>query len=163
MKRPSTKRPTLKEKTQSLMAFAFEQLIILAFSALVAIPATAQTVSTVANFAGDNATQYPGGTPTQGRDGEIYGTSFGNIYGSFFKVSTTGSIIQLYALDGTNAINPFTGLTMSRDGSFYGTSSTGTGNAVAGVLFKVTPLGAYSVLHEFAQNSSSEFPEAPPS
>jgi len=138
------------------------RLAIPLFSILLSIPATSQTVTTVASFPGDNATEYPGGTPAQGRDGELYGTSFGTTYGSVFKVSTGGSIKQLYALDGTNAINPFSGLTMSSDGSFYGTSSTGTGSANAGVLFRVTPGGIYTVLHEFTENSSSEIPTAPP-
>ncbi len=128
---------------------------------LFAMPTLAQTVTTVASFPGGNASEYPGGTPAQGRDGKLYGTAFGTTYGSIFRVTTTGLITQLYAFDGTSAINPYSGLTLATDGNFYGTSSFG-GSDNGGVLFKVSPGGAYSDLYEFTNGSLDDRPEAPP-
>ncbi len=126
----------------------------------------AQTVTDVFTFSGTGASQNPAFvTPTQGRDGKLYGTTFGptsgTSLGSVFKITTTGSGGDLYAFNGTQGANPFGGLTLGSDGSFYGTTGFG-GASNEGVVFKITPNGTYTVLHEFAGGADGGNPEAPP-
>jgi uncharacterized repeat protein (TIGR03803 family) len=141
-------------------AFVFALVALLALTAAVSAPA--QTVTIVANFSNTNATQYPAGTPAQGRDGKLYGTAFGATYGAFFNASTAGAISQIYALDGTSVLNPYTGMTLSTDGTFYGVSPTTVQSGSSGALFRVSPGGAFTVLQQFALGSDSEGPVAQP-
>jgi uncharacterized repeat protein (TIGR03803 family) len=135
-----------------------------ALFAVMTIGASAQTVTYVHNFAGTTESAAPFyGTPVQGRDGHIYGTTFGRspTFGSIFRVSTAGEFRQLHAFDNTNGGNPYGGLTLASDGNFYGTTTYG-GSAGLGVLYRITPNGAYTVLHQFAGGSDGAMPYAPP-
>jgi len=122
---------------------------------------TAQTVSVVHSFDSSNASQFPAGTPAQGRDGKLYGTAVGQTSGSVFRLTASGQFDQLFALSGTNGLNPSSGVTLASDGNFYGTTPFG-GSAGQGVLFKVTPSGTYTVLHEFAGGADGGNAEGPP-
>src|SRR5207248_5914477 len=52
--------------------------------------------------------------------------------------------------DGADGAHPlFSALLQARDGNCYGTTQFGGGPANAGVAFKMTPGGAFSVLHTF--------------
>jgi uncharacterized repeat protein (TIGR03803 family) len=111
----------------------------------------------------------------QGADGNFYGTTFqggsGTCLGPFgvigcgtvFKVTPSGiqTVLYNFTYDSTtntavNGIYPYGGLVQGRDGNFYGTTSGG-GNAGAvcngtlgcGVIFKITPVGSFTVLHTF--------------
>src|SRR5580698_9865578 len=57
-------------------------------------------------------------TPAQGRDAKLYGTTLGTTQdsGSIFRVQTTGEGTVLYALDGTQGVEPEAGLTLASDG-----------------------------------------------
>jgi uncharacterized repeat protein (TIGR03803 family) len=123
--------------------------------------ANAQTVSVVYTFDGSNASQGPEGTPAQGRDGKLYGTAYGLTSGAIFRLATNGPLNQLFALNGTNGANPSSGVTLANDGSFYGTTIFG-GTAGVGVLFKLTPGGNYTVLHDFAGGADGGYPEGRP-
>src|SRR6266436_6759921 len=88
--------------------------------------------------------------PTQGRDGKLYGTLFGPFSdGATFRVSTGGQGSILYGFDGGQGSQPSAGLMLATNGNFYGTTQYG-GSANLGVLFKMTPRGVLTVLHEFA-------------
>ncbi len=57
--------------------------------------------------------------------------------------------------DCTDGSGPFAGLTLGNDGNFYGVTTYG-GSAPeydAGVVFKITPGGSYTVLYKFCQQS----------
>jgi uncharacterized repeat protein (TIGR03803 family) len=99
--------------------------------------------------------------PAQGRDAKLYGTTEGTDFGSIFRVKTTGAGTTLYTLDGTEGIGPVAGLTLASDGNFYGTTLSG-GSANVGVLFRITPAGVYTPLHDFGGGADGGYPEAPP-
>jgi len=121
----------------------------------------AQTVSDVYAFNNSDSSQYPLATLVQGRDGRLYGSTTGLTDGSIFGLTTAGAFTELFAFDGSDGANPDAGLTLAVDGNFYGTSFTG-GSAEYGVLFKITPSGTYTPLHEFEGSADGELPSAPP-
>jgi uncharacterized repeat protein (TIGR03803 family) len=100
-------------------------------------------------------------TPAQGGDAKLYGTTQGSDFGSVFRVQTTGAGTTLYTLDGTEGVEPSAGVTLASDGNFYGTTFEG-GTANYGVLFRITPGGVYTVLHNFGGGADGGFPLAAP-
>jgi uncharacterized repeat protein (TIGR03803 family) len=140
-------------------------LVMIALLVMLAAPSPslAQTVKTLYSFTGANSSGNPGlGALAQGRNGKLYGTTIGpsGADGSAFAITTSGKASQLYAF-GIDGANPWAGLTLGADGYYYGTTFTGgsTGN---GVLFKLSPTGAYTSLHEFAGGSDGAMPLSPP-
>ncbi len=70
-----------------------------------------------------------------------------------FKVTPTGTLTTLYnfcsqpnCVDGSYPES--SALALGTDGNFYGTTQNGGANGI-GTVFKITPEGAYSVLHSF--------------
>jgi len=123
---------------------------------------SAQTVQDVRSFSGAGNSQYPYlVTPTQGRDGDLYGSTTGLNYGSVFRLQTTGAEADIFAFDNTDGYGPDGGVTLGTDGNFYGTTLAG-GSADYGVLFKITPTGTYTVLHDFLGLSDGLYPRVAP-
>jgi uncharacterized repeat protein (TIGR03803 family) len=133
-------------------------LILLVCSA---VPSRAQTVSDVFAFNNSDSSQYPLATLVQGRDGRLYGSTSGLTDGSIFRLTTAGGFAELLAFDGSDGANPDAGVTLAVDGNIYGTAFSG-GSAQEGVLFRVSPGGAYTTLHEFLGSTDGVFPSAPP-
>ena len=130
--------------------------------------AYAQTVSTVYNFAGGKTSgQFPWYvTLVQGTNGSLYGTTYAggtNLAGTIFSVTTSGTQTLLYSFKGgtKDGANPTGGLTLGTDGNFYGTTQQG-GTATQGILFKITPAGVLSILHNFNGSTDGAFPWGPP-
>lgn len=101
----------------------------------------------------------------QGRDGSLYGVSNNGGtggYGTVFKVTPTGKLTTLYRFcsqaDCTDGFYPFGGLVLGTDGNFYGTAQNG-GTGGLGTIFKITPNGVLSVLHNFVGTDGS-YPDA---
>jgi uncharacterized repeat protein (TIGR03803 family) len=111
----------------------------------------------------------PQASLVQGADGDFYGTTLeGGAYGggTIFKVTPSGVLTTLYSFcaqsgcaDGSN---PFGPLFKASDGNFYGTATFGgieTGFPVCsnengcGTLFKITPTGTFTLLHQFCSQS----------
>ncbi len=90
---------------------------------------------------------YPYAAPTQGADGNFYGTTGGNT-GTVFKMTPTGTLTTLHTFNGTDGNYVESGLIQGTDGSFYG-GSFGGGTNLDGVVYKITPSGVFSVLHNF--------------
>ncbi len=105
--------------------------------------------------------------PVQGNDGNLYGVAGdgGTLGGGvFYKVTPSGDYSVIYnfcnfqnsaCLDGgyPNAI------AKDAEGNFVGTAIGGTSGY--GVIFKITPSGQYTVLHNFAPNGNMGGPQTP--
>jgi uncharacterized repeat protein (TIGR03803 family) len=130
---------------------------------------TAGVFTPIHPFAGGSDAQNPTGALIQGSDGNLWGTSYaGGTTGSgtVFKMTTAGHVTVLHQFNngcglGTLGCNPEAGLVQGTDGNFYGTAlSGGTNNQ--GVVFKITPGGGYTVLHNFNLTSDNgAYPQLP--
>jgi uncharacterized repeat protein (TIGR03803 family) len=101
---------------------------------------------------------YPLAALLVGSDGNFYGTAeYGgtNNAGTIFKVRTNGEFTPLYSFK-TNEIDgrrPEAALVEDSDGNLYGTTSTG-GLGGAGTIFKLTPAGVLTNLHNFIDSGT---------
>jgi len=112
----------------------------------------------------------PNGPLVQATNGELYGTAnsggancAGNVGGCgvAFKVTTSGAFTTLYSFcaqpNCTDGAIPDTALVQGSDGNLYGTTfEGGTGPcfdlvAGCGIIFKMTPGGTVTTLHEFVE------------
>ncbi len=102
----------------------------------------------------------------QGKDGNLYGaTSLGGTHcsgtcGTLFKVTPSGTYIDLWEFNGKNGSLP-TGLTLASDGNFYGGTFFG-GKYGYGILFRFTPPSTLKVLHSFSAGSDGWSATVPP-
>jgi uncharacterized repeat protein (TIGR03803 family) len=106
-----------------------------------------------------------GGTPmgglTQGSDGNFYGftTSGGDHnYGTFFKFTPSGIETKLYSFGASSGdgIFPQGVPVLGSDGNFYGVAQDGGANG-NGVIFRITPAGAETILHSFGTGANDGF------
>jgi uncharacterized repeat protein (TIGR03803 family) len=151
-------------------------MLIIMLALASTLPAQTQTLTVLHNF-----TNFPdGGRPT-GRllldpAGNLYGTTTigGNIgYGSVFKVDTSGNLSIFYSFAGPPDGNePVSGLIRDAAGNLYGTTGHGGTTTVCGtdqpswagcgIVFKLDPSGAETVLHRFGSNGpDGAFPNGP--
>jgi len=125
-----------------------------------AIASPAQTFKSAAVFTGTNGTG-PQVSLTQGPDGNYYGvTVFGGdgtyhteyLGGVFFRVTANGALTPLYNFcseaNCADGAGPDGGLLLAMDGNFYGTANGGGANNY-GTVFKMTPEGQLTTLHNF--------------
>jgi uncharacterized repeat protein (TIGR03803 family) len=123
-------------------------------------------LTTLHSFDGADGSAPLGGV-IQGKDGNLYGTTFDGGAndtcptggcGTVFKMTTGGSLTTLYSFCSqtkcADGATPSAGLVQGTDGNFYGTTVAGgettsfytTG---AGTVFKITPEGTLTTLHAF--------------
>jgi uncharacterized repeat protein (TIGR03803 family) len=106
--------------------------------------------SQVLSFIGGEDGDAPQAPLAQATNGIFYGTTYQGgpaNEGVIFDLTSDGILTPLYAFtNGQDGAFPATGLTQGSDGNLYGTASVGGVNHV-GVLFKMTPQGALTVLH----------------
>lgn|GEM_PF-1546482 len=113
------------------------------------------TLTTLVQFTGTIGSALgstPKGALVQAADGNFYGTTIAGGVGSvgtFFKMTSTGTLTTLVQFTGTlgtaPGASPQGSLVIGADGSFYGTcNSTGTQNG--GSIFKVTSDGVFTSL-----------------
>lgn len=120
------------------------------------------TLTTLYYFCAQNGC-VDGATPNQilqfAGDGNFYGTTLNGgthgPYGTVFKLTPNGVLTTLYSFctqsSCTDGGNPLAGLAVGSDGNFYGTTSVGGGSGGdnSGTVFKITPTGTFSALHNF--------------
>jgi uncharacterized repeat protein (TIGR03803 family) len=106
---------------------------------------------------------FPKAPPVEGRDGNFYGTTAysndGTNSGLVYRVTPNGTYTILHRFVYTAAgYNPQAPLILGSDGNFYGTTYVGgktlSSTCVAaaltcGTVFKMTPSGTVTFLHEF--------------
>ena len=143
-------------------------LVGLTLALSVSVTANAATLTDLHDFDYTNDGGYAAfrGQLAQGRDGNLYGTmpSGGPIgYGIAFKLTPSGTFTKLHDFDYANdGGSPYGGLTLGKDGNFYGTSYQGGVNGY-GTVFKMTPAGAVTTLHSFNYGAGEGInPLAPP-
>ncbi len=97
--------------------------------------------------------------PLRDSSGELYGTTSQggpDGYGTVYKLSPDGSYTVLYAFTGDkDGGEPVAGLTGDKNGNFYGVTYYGGGSCDCGVIFKIAPDGAETVLHTFAKSEGA--------
>jgi uncharacterized repeat protein (TIGR03803 family) len=92
----------------------------------------------------------------QGTDGDFYGTTFlggPNGGGTVFKITPGGTLTTLHGFKSVDGSSPAGALIQGTDGNFYGTTSLGgAGGAYTafGTVFKITPQGTLTTLHNFS-------------
>jgi uncharacterized repeat protein (TIGR03803 family) len=135
-----------------------------------AITSPAQTFTTLFTFDGGNKGAGPGyGDLVQGLDGNLYGvTQAGGLdiagrgdCGTVFKVTPEGTLTTLHTFNGDDGQDPFAGLALATDGTFYGTTRLGgptSGSTGNGNVFKITPNGKLTTLFDFAGYSTGIYP-----
>jgi len=109
-------------------------------------------------------------------DGNFYSTTqgggdAGGNFGTAFKITPSGSFASIFSFNGsTDGFEP-TGLTQATDGNFYGTTIHGGPGygcdddqfVSCGIVFKLTPQGALTVIFNFCSNCrEGGIPLSPP-
>ena len=120
---------------------------------------SAGSFTLVHSFAGDQSEGQTCNGLALGNDGNFYGTCFyggnnANSTGTLFKATPSGTVTVLHYFDGT-----FSGTTdgcypvgvpaQASDGNLYGTSQL-CGVNDAGIAYKITPAGVFTIIHQFA-------------
>jgi uncharacterized repeat protein (TIGR03803 family) len=123
---------------------------------------------------------FPWGTLIQATDGDLYGTTVkgGNISGevcspygcgTVFKITPSGTFSAVYRFcsheNCADGSAPLAGVIQGTNGSFYGTTAAGgVGdcglNGGCGTVFKLTPGGQLTTLHNFNGGTDGESPQA---
>jgi len=126
------------------------------------------TFTNLYSFVGGDDGCNPFGGVVQGMDGSFYGTTlrggahtnrFGDSLGTVFRITADGMFNALVSFDDTNGGQPYTGLTLSTDGSFYGTTFYG-GTYNRGTVFRVTTNGTLAALISF-DGTNGNLPVSP--
>jgi uncharacterized repeat protein (TIGR03803 family) len=102
----------------------------------------------------------------QGSEGKLYGTTVAggaSGYGTVFKMGPfgVGGFATLHSLDNSDGSQPGAGLILATDGNFYGTTWQG-GAGGCGTLFKMTPAGTLTTLHNFNCTTDGALPYGRP-
>ncbi len=102
----------------------------------------------------------------QGTDGNFYGTTAqggANNAGTVFRITPAGGFTTLYSFAGGTSSRTPLGLVQGSDGNLYGTTTYGGAAATAnnsgyGTVFRLTPAGAFTLLHSFTNGSDDASP-----
>ncbi len=166
---------THRQKTNSALETQLSQIaFIVAFCTIVAIASPATDLKTLASFYGANG-YAPSGRLVQGIDGNFYGTTWSggtSFYsaGTIFKITPVGKLTILYNFCSVkycrDGEGPNGGLVQAADGDFYGTTNYGGANIRCdghgcGTVFKLTPAGKLTTLHNFCSKRNCEDGAAP--
>src|ERR1700680_2264543 len=78
------------------------------------------------------------------------GVVFAPCCGNVFDITPSGTLSVVYSFNDTSgsAFEPFSGLTLATDGTFYGTTLAG-GQFSRGTVFKITASGVPTTLYNF--------------
>jgi uncharacterized repeat protein (TIGR03803 family) len=162
------------EIRQIFMPIKYVSKHFLAFGIVsaMAIPATAQTFTSLVSFNGTTDGNQTLANLVQGGDGNLYSTTLNeganggtNYGGTVFKMTPTGTLTTIYSFcSQTNCIDgsqPDTVPTLGADGNFYGVTSAG-GTYNHGTVFKIASAGTLTTLHSFGGTLDGALPAPGP-
>jgi uncharacterized repeat protein (TIGR03803 family) len=125
---------------------------------------SAQTFTVLHNF-GSQANDPGGPTWTgaiaQSQGGYFFTSSPGAVNGKAYRLTTAGALKVVHGFNGTDGGQPYSGLTMSTDGVFYGATELGGAYGI-GTIFKMTSDGHVTTLHSFTSTADGGNTWAPP-
>jgi uncharacterized repeat protein (TIGR03803 family) len=129
--------------------------------AVTASTSDAQVFNTIVNFDGGNGAAPLHVSLAQGTDGNLYGTTTAggsSNLGTIFRMTPEGVVAVIHSFCSSSGCSdgsqPYSGLTLSTDGNFYGTTITGGRNNL-GTVYRVTPTGTVKTLHQFNQTDGA--------
>jgi uncharacterized repeat protein (TIGR03803 family) len=153
-------------RRSGMTAIAVTVIAVVVMFAGAAVPAQAQTPTVLHTFplALTDACK-PEGNIVQGRDGNMYGDGAvcgANGGGAVYKISPAGaeSVFYSFPQQWTNCGGA--GLTLGSDGNFYGTCIAGNPATGLGSIFRLTPAGVFTDLHDFTGVNGDSLPVYPP-
>jgi uncharacterized repeat protein (TIGR03803 family) len=129
------------------------------------------TLTTLYNFCSQSGCtdgENPMGTLVNATNGYFYGTTYAggaDGQGTVFKISPSGKLATLYSFCSQSGCMdgewPEAGLVQATNGDFYGTTVAGGANSCiiggtnsgCGTIFKITPSGTLTTLHNFCSQS----------
>jgi uncharacterized repeat protein (TIGR03803 family) len=119
-------------------------------------------LTTLFSFGSSTNASEPLDTLVRASNGNFYGmTQTGGTAGDgeIFKITEGGAFSTVHAFIGTDGIlqSDPAALVQATDGNFYGVASNGSGNL--GTVFKMTPGGAVTVLHDFSGSPDGAYPD----
>jgi uncharacterized repeat protein (TIGR03803 family) len=129
-----------------------------------AVPAQAQTPTLLYTFTGTDACATRGNI-VQGRDGDMYGGGAAcgaNGSGGVYKISPAGAESLFFSFPQQWLFCGGAGLTLGSDGNFYGTCIAGNPATGLGSIFRLTPAGVFTDLHDFTGANGDSLPVYPP-
>jgi uncharacterized repeat protein (TIGR03803 family) len=106
--------------------------------------------------------EYPDQAPTVDASGNVYGTTHvyqgSNVAGVVWKISAAGKFSVLHTMNGsTDGFGLNSPLVADKKGNLFGTTGSG-GAKNDGTVFRITPAGAFSVVHSFAGGTDGAQP-----
>jgi uncharacterized repeat protein (TIGR03803 family) len=115
------------------------------------------------SFGGPTEGCFPMGGVVLGKNNVLYGTTFlggAHGYGTVYKLAQSGSETTLHSFAGgvTDGTYPEAGVVLDEAGNIYGTTNQG-GAHHYGIVFKLTPSGAETVLHNFGSGTDGADPD----
>src|ERR1035437_5076495 len=153
-------------RRSSMTAIAVTVIAAVVMFAAAAVPAQTQTPTVLHTFLlFPTDACYTEGNIVQGRDGNMYGG--GNVCGAngsgaIYKISPAGVESMFYSFPGQWLYCGGAGLTVGSDGNFYGACEAGNPATGLGSIFRLTPAGVFTDLHDFTGVTGFSFPVPPP-
>src|ERR1035441_531534 len=153
-------------RRSGMTAIAVTVIAVVVMFAGAAVPAQAQTPTVLHTFTiGSTDACKPEGNIVQGRDGNMYGGGAvcgGNGSGAIYKISPAGVESMFFSCPGTWLYCGGAGLTLGSDGNFYGACEAGNPATGLGSIFRLTPAGVFTDLHDFTGVNGDSLPVYPP-